>query len=136
MPVPIAVNLSARTFEDPELVDRIQAILDHHALSPSLLRVELGHALDLTVVAEGVENEYLLARLRSLGVDLAQGYLIARPLPAGELAAWKEAYTPPVDRRSGHDRRGRLEIRPSARERRSWSERRRTERPVATVAPV
>ena len=43
--------------------------------------VELGHALGLTVVAEGVETDSQLARLRDLGCDGAQGYLFSKPLP-------------------------------------------------------
>ena len=43
--------------------------------------VELGHALGLNVVAEGVETAEQLARLRDLGCDGAQGYLFSRPLP-------------------------------------------------------
>ena len=42
--------------------------------------IALGHALGLTVVAEGVEHERQLSLLRHLGCDLAQGYLFARPL--------------------------------------------------------
>ena len=44
--------------------------------------IALGHALGLTVVAEGVEHERQLSFLRHLGCDLAQGYLFARPLTA------------------------------------------------------
>lgn len=47
--------------------------------------VELGHNLDLRVVAEGVEDEDTLEFLKKLGCDMAQGYFIARPMP--ELAA-------------------------------------------------
>jgi EAL domain-containing protein (putative c-di-GMP-specific phosphodiesterase class I) len=43
--------------------------------------VGLGHALDLTVTAEGVEDELQLHTLRTLGCDLAQGYYFARPQP-------------------------------------------------------
>lgn len=43
--------------------------------------VELGHALGLTVVAEGVETDAQLAHLRDLGFDGAQGYLFSRPVP-------------------------------------------------------
>ncbi len=43
--------------------------------------VELGHTLDLTVVAEGVETPGQLAEVRRLGCDLYQGYLLARPGP-------------------------------------------------------
>lgn len=47
--------------------------------------IELGHALDLQVVAEGVEDTGALELLRSLGCDVAQGYGIGRPVPASEL---------------------------------------------------
>ncbi|HEY3729597.1 MAG TPA: EAL domain-containing protein [Solirubrobacteraceae bacterium] len=43
--------------------------------------VELGHALGLTVVAEGVETDTQLAHLRDLGCDGAQGYLFSQPVP-------------------------------------------------------
>ena len=47
--------------------------------------VSLGHALDLRVVAEGVETELQLSELAALGCDQAQGYLFAPPQPALEL---------------------------------------------------
>jgi EAL domain-containing protein (putative c-di-GMP-specific phosphodiesterase class I) len=47
--------------------------------------VDLGHALKLRVVAEGVEDAATLDLLVHVGCDLAQGYLISRPLPAEEL---------------------------------------------------
>jgi diguanylate cyclase len=50
--------------------------------------VELGHSLGLVVVAEGVEDEATLAMLDSLGCDLAQGYLVAQPMPAARLTQW------------------------------------------------
>jgi EAL domain-containing protein (putative c-di-GMP-specific phosphodiesterase class I)/CHASE2 domain-containing sensor protein len=48
--------------------------------------IEMAHALGLDVVAEGIESPAVLARLAELGCDVAQGYLIARPMPAGEFA--------------------------------------------------
>jgi len=39
------------------------------------------------VTAEGIENQRQLALLRDIGCDLAQGYLLGRPTPLGELAA-------------------------------------------------
>jgi diguanylate cyclase (GGDEF)-like protein len=50
--------------------------------------IMLSHALGLSVVAEGVETEAELAWLRANGCDVAQGYRIARPMPAAELAGW------------------------------------------------
>ena len=46
--------------------------------------VNMAHALDLSVVAEGVETEETLAFLRGVDCDEAQGYLFARPLAVGE----------------------------------------------------
>lgn len=47
--------------------------------------VDLAHALGLGVVAEGVETEQQRDRLRTLGCDLLQGFLFARPAPAEDL---------------------------------------------------
>ncbi|MFI5896177.1 putative bifunctional diguanylate cyclase/phosphodiesterase [Actinoplanes sp. NPDC051513] len=44
--------------------------------------IELGRALRLQTVAEGIEDASQLAELRRLGCDLGQGYHFARPLPA------------------------------------------------------
>jgi len=48
--------------------------------------IDLGHAMGLRVVAEGIEDSETLELLRDLGCDVAQGYLISRPMPASELA--------------------------------------------------
>ena len=45
----------------------------------------LGRALDLTLVAEGVETSEQLSLLEEMGCDLVQGYLLSRPLPLNEL---------------------------------------------------
>jgi EAL domain-containing protein (putative c-di-GMP-specific phosphodiesterase class I) len=47
--------------------------------------IGLAHAMNLEVIAEGVENAEQLARLRELGCDLAQGNYLSGPLPAEEL---------------------------------------------------
>jgi diguanylate cyclase (GGDEF)-like protein len=47
--------------------------------------IGMARALRLKVVAEGVETEGQLVRLRELGCQRAQGYLFARPIPAEEL---------------------------------------------------
>ena len=49
--------------------------------------VGLGHALDLKIVAEGVENEVQQRLLTELGCDMLQGYYIARPMPPAEVPA-------------------------------------------------
>jgi diguanylate cyclase (GGDEF)-like protein/PAS domain S-box-containing protein len=50
--------------------------------------IDLAHNLGKQVCAEGVEDEASWTLLRSLGCDLAQGYWIAKPMPAEELMEW------------------------------------------------
>jgi diguanylate cyclase (GGDEF)-like protein/PAS domain S-box-containing protein len=50
--------------------------------------IHLAHDLGKQVCAEGVENEETWRALRDLECDLAQGYWIARPMPAGEFLQW------------------------------------------------
>ena len=50
--------------------------------------VELGHSLGLRCTAEGVEDDRALDYLRQVGCDLAQGYLIGRPMPAADIPRW------------------------------------------------
>ncbi|MCP2260372.1 diguanylate cyclase/phosphodiesterase [Streptoalloteichus tenebrarius] len=55
--------------------------------------VELGHSLGLTVVAEGVEEDAARDQLVEMGCDVAQGYLISRPLSEDRFEAWLRART-------------------------------------------
>lgn len=48
----------------------------------------MAHALGLQVVAEGVETKWVEDYLRSIGYDLGQGYLFARPMPADDCYGW------------------------------------------------
>ncbi len=50
--------------------------------------VSMGHSLGLSVCAEGVETEEQLSLLWEMECDIAQGYLISRPLPAKALMNW------------------------------------------------
>lgn len=50
--------------------------------------IHLAHQLGFCVVAEGVESERTARILHHLGCDIAQGYAIARPMPADELEQW------------------------------------------------
>jgi len=54
--------------------------------------IKLAHGLGLEVVAEGVETEAELRRLLTLGCDLAQGYLISRPVPASDFVTFLEQH--------------------------------------------
>lgn len=50
--------------------------------------IQLGRNLGLSVVAEGVEDEQQASVLQQLGCPLAQGFLFARPMGAGEMSDW------------------------------------------------
>jgi EAL domain-containing protein (putative c-di-GMP-specific phosphodiesterase class I) len=50
--------------------------------------IDLAHSLNLMVVAEGVETELTWNRLRAFGCDQAQGFYLARPMPAELLTGW------------------------------------------------
>ena len=58
--------------------------------------VDLGGRLGLRTVAEGVEDVQTLDRIAEYGVTVAQGYHIARPLPADELERWLAGRAAPV----------------------------------------
>ncbi|WP_229261660.1 EAL domain-containing response regulator [Duganella margarita] len=50
--------------------------------------LDLGQSLGVATVAEGVETVEDWKLLRDLGCDLAQGYLLAKPMPADDLVGW------------------------------------------------
>lgn len=50
--------------------------------------VDLAHSLGLLVVAEGVEDDETWERLRDLGCDAVQGWLVAAAMPPEEMTAW------------------------------------------------
>lgn len=54
---------------------------------PLLVRstIELGHALELEVVAEGIQDPETLALLTMMGCDIVQGYFIGVPQPVDQL---------------------------------------------------
>jgi EAL domain-containing protein (putative c-di-GMP-specific phosphodiesterase class I) len=52
--------------------------------------IDLAHSLGLKVTAEGVETPAALALLSGMGCDLAQGYLIGRPMPLEDLGRFLE----------------------------------------------
>ena len=68
---------------------------DDFAIVESVLG--LSHAFSRDVVAEGVENQEQGSVLLLMGCHLAQGYAIAKPMPADELALWNSNYRPYAD---------------------------------------
>ncbi len=49
--------------------------------------INLGHSLDIAIIAEGAENSGEVAHLDKLGCELVQGYYYARPMPSREVEA-------------------------------------------------
>jgi len=60
--------------------------------------VGLARALALSVTAEGLEDAWTLEFLRNIGCDVAQGYLISRPVDGDTALAWAraEGHLPPI----------------------------------------
>jgi EAL domain-containing protein (putative c-di-GMP-specific phosphodiesterase class I) len=59
--------------------------------------VTLARGLDISVTAEGVETAEQFERLQTLGVNFAQGYLLGRPAPLGELEDQPQPFRPRKD---------------------------------------
>jgi EAL domain-containing protein (putative c-di-GMP-specific phosphodiesterase class I) len=59
--------------------------------------IELGHALGMVVIAEGVETEQQLESLRQAGCDSAQGFFFTRALPPKEFLHWMADYRARLD---------------------------------------
>jgi diguanylate cyclase (GGDEF)-like protein len=71
---------------DRSFVQRMTSDLDDGAIVRSI--VDLGHALGLRVVAEGVETPDTWLALQEMHCDAAQGYLMSRPVPGAEITGW------------------------------------------------
>jgi EAL domain-containing protein (putative c-di-GMP-specific phosphodiesterase class I)/GGDEF domain-containing protein len=67
----------------------IRDLVESHR-DPLLVRssIDLAHALEMEVTAEGVDNPMTLSLLRVMGCDIVQGYLISRPLSLEALVAF------------------------------------------------
>lgn len=68
--------------------------LPHRKDSTTIVRstIDLVHDLGRKVVAEGVETQAQWNLLAEMGCDYAQGYFIARPMPAAEFRNWAERF--------------------------------------------
>ena len=78
---------------DRSFITDMRAVTSHAAIVHSI--IELGRNLGFVVVGEGVETQDVLDDLASSGWDGAQGYFIARPMPASNVAAWLAQRTTP-----------------------------------------
>jgi diguanylate cyclase (GGDEF)-like protein len=63
--------------------------------------IDLAHQLGVEVVAEGVESEAVRSELEALGCDLAQGFLLGRPMPPDAFADWLREHQRSAQRRGG-----------------------------------
>lgn len=85
---------------DRSLTHRAAARPQQHTILAST--VELAKNLNLTTVAEGVETEEDFNIIRTLGVDLVQGYYFSKPLSADELLAFIKTGLSQLRREHGH----------------------------------
>jgi diguanylate cyclase (GGDEF)-like protein/PAS domain S-box-containing protein len=65
---------------------------------------EIGHMMGKKTIAEFVENDPILEKLREIGVDYAQGYGISRPCPLNGLVKLPVETAPPFQRVEGYVR--------------------------------
>lgn len=94
-------NLGLILMTNPSLlkVDRtlVHGIAGNARLSAALRSVRvLAREIGAEIVVEGVEERVDLDHLRGLGIELAQGYLLARPVTASELAERAEQPVEPA----------------------------------------
>ena len=66
---------------------------DDEALSIVKICILLAKELKMTSVAEGIESQEIWDKLEQLGCDLAQGYLISKPVPVDACCEWVEKNT-------------------------------------------
>lgn len=66
----------------------------HESLMIVRSTIDLAHDLGKEVIAEGVETQQHWDKLYELGCDKAQGYFIARPMPANDFLIWMKNYKP------------------------------------------
>jgi diguanylate cyclase len=72
---------------DKSFVDGIAESEDRGRLAVAAAVAQLAEYLQLSAVAEGIESEAQLDRLRDMGYRLGQGFFMAKPLPADEAGA-------------------------------------------------
>jgi EAL domain-containing protein (putative c-di-GMP-specific phosphodiesterase class I)/ActR/RegA family two-component response regulator len=54
--------------------------------------IDLGHSIGLKIIAEGIETQEAWNIMHDKGCDFAQGYFVARPMPAQDLAVWMDEW--------------------------------------------
>ncbi|HZD51905.1 MAG TPA: EAL domain-containing protein [Woeseiaceae bacterium] len=91
-------ELPAQTLKiDQSFVERLTESASNERVIQAI--VALGKAMDLEVVAEGIETQQQLEAVRRFGCDLGQGFYIEKPLPEDRFLAWCEARRPSIPHR-------------------------------------
>ncbi len=70
---------------DRAFVENVECSPEQQAIVKAI--IVLGNALNMQVVAEGVENEAQLKQLEAFGCDLIQGYYVSKPISASAMEA-------------------------------------------------
>jgi EAL domain-containing protein (putative c-di-GMP-specific phosphodiesterase class I) len=77
---------------DKSFADTVTSSREQHAILTAV--IQLAQALDLGVVAEGIETDDELNVLVSMGCGFGQGYLFSRPLSYGGAVRWLRDMVP------------------------------------------
>ena len=84
-------ELPAQTLKiDRTFVERLTESPNNERVVQAI--VALGKAMNLEVIAEGIETEQQLELVTRFGCDLVQGFLIAKPMPEAQFLAWCAAH--------------------------------------------
>jgi EAL domain-containing protein (putative c-di-GMP-specific phosphodiesterase class I) len=75
---------------DKDLVAQLEHVPEAEAMAKRI--IAMGKAHRITVVAEGVADVALWHKMRAMGVDQAQGFLVAQPLPAAAVPVWLKSW--------------------------------------------
>lgn len=75
---------------DRSFISNLASEDDNSSLIEAILA--MSSSLKMMNVAEGIETEYQLERLKELGCEYGQGYLISRPLPAADFVQFNHQY--------------------------------------------
>ena len=89
------INLFDLPFNVVKLDKQVVLKSQTDPLARNYLKRTIGNAKSrsLEVIAEGIENEAMWIRMNELGVEYAQGFLVARALPASALPIWLNAWS-------------------------------------------
>jgi diguanylate cyclase len=90
---------------DRSFVAKVDQDREQQKLVAAIL--SLAERLGLETLAEGVETQGEHAMLAQLGCSHVQGYVVARPMPVGEVMAWIDRYTGRLETLPGLDMRAR-----------------------------